>query len=309
MPLYIENIPSLFTKILQYTAVNPTGKPSPLPQNCHPRTTSCTISRWTCRFQLLPCHPAPQLSAVYEEASLSGPTLRSAFIRGTSGGIASGIIDALTIGQAPSGRRVAPNLVSLRLDDIGADLCTGIHPIRTIGEAIEADNRLPVIEELVFLNCPALEKDVKPLAAALKKGNAEQLRVLSWDNSQDGSPESSTNLLLEALASGACRRPRVETLTFADGWSVANAPLTHLREALKACAGLRKLVFDCSSRPASELLGLSYAIAVGDIPNLEYACLRISEQDSNEKPQQAIEILAGAASAKVPPVRLEVKMF
>jgi len=252
---------------------------------------------------------ASQLSAVYEEASLSGPTLRSAFIRGTSGGIASGIIDALIVGQALSGRRVAPNLVSLRLDDIGADLCTGIHPVRTIGQAMEADNQLPVIQELVFLNCPALEKDVEPLAAALKKGNAEQLRVLCWDNSQDGSPESSTNLLLDALASGACRRPLVQALTFADGWSVANAPLTHLRAALKACSGLRRVVLDCSSRPVSEVLDLSYAIAMGDLPYLEYACLRMSEEDSTEQPQQAIEVLTRAATGKVPPVRLDVKIF
>lgn len=224
-----------------------------------------------------------------------------------AGDVAVGIIDALML-QAPSVWRMAPNLVSLHLGDIEADLCTGIHPIRLIGQAMEVDNYLPAIQELVFVNCPALEEDVEPLAAALKKGNAAQLRMLSWDNSRDGSPESSTNLLLEALASGACPRPHVETLIFADSWSEVNTPLTHLRPAIKACSGLKRLVFDCSSKPVSEVLDLSYAIAMGDVPHMEYACIRISEVSSTDSPQQAIEILTSAATSKVPPIRLEVKI-
>ena len=205
--------------------------------------------------------------------------------------------------------RVLPNLVSLHLDGIGADPRTGKHPIRSIGRAMKKYNQLPAIQELVFINCPVLKEDVKKLATALKKGHAAQLRVLSWDNSRDGSPEPSANLLLKALARGARPRPRVEALTFAEGWNVVGkTPLVKLRPALKACPGLRKLTFDCSRRPVPELFDLAHAIAMGDAPHLEYVCLRMPDVSSTDPPQQAIEFLTNAATSKVPPIRLEVKI-
>jgi len=144
------------------------------------------------------------------------PTLRSVVVKEATGGIAKGIIRSL-VPNAYAGWRVAPNLVVLHLNGVVVKRETGNYPVRTIGRAMKQSNQLPAIQELVFLNCPALKKDVKPLADALRKGNAAQLRVLSWDNSSGGSPEPSTYLLLGALAFGKCRRPRLEALTFADG--------------------------------------------------------------------------------------------
>lgn len=250
------------------------------------------------------------LSVVHEEVARSIPTVRSVAVRKASREDASGIVGAL-IPQEPSRWRVVPNIVSLLLSDIGgADAPSGPHPIRTIGQAMEIFNQLPALQELVFLNCKALEADVVPLAAALKKGNAPQLRVLNYGNNQQlvGDQESASNLLLRALASGARPRHRIEVLSFADNWSFVNASLTSFRGALKACPGLRKLNIDSSKRPVFEVLDLAYAIAAGEVPRLEYVCLTVPVVAPKDEPWKAIEILTRAAASKTPPTLLEVRL-
>lgn len=250
-----------------------------------------------------------KLSVVHEEVVRSIPTVRSVALKKARKEDASGIIGAL-IPQDPSTWRVVPNLVSLLLSDLSADSSTGgAHPIRTIGQAIEVFNQLPALQELVFLNCQALEADMTPLANGLKKGNAPQLRVFNYGNDQQrGTQESSTNLLLGALASGVCSRPRVQVLSFADNWSFVDTSLTHLRAALQACSGLRKLNIDSSKRPIFEVLDLAYAIAAGELPQLEYVCLTVPVVAPKDEPWKAIEILTRTAASKTPPVVLEARL-
>lgn len=254
-----------------------------------------------------------KLSAVHDEVARSIPTVRSVAVKTVSKEDASGIIGAL-IPREPSRWRVVPNLVSLLLSDLvgdfgGGDEMAGAHPVRTIGQGIELFNQLPALQELVLLNCQTPEADVEPLAAALKKGNAPQLRVFNCGNNQQrgNNPESSTtDLLLRALASGARPRHRLQVLSFADNWSFVDAPLTCFRAALNACPGLRKLNLDSSKTPISEVLDLADAVSAGDLPQLEYVCLTVPVVDPKDEPWKAIEILTRAAASKVPPVLLEV---
>lgn len=253
-----------------------------------------------------------RLSAVRDEVARSIPTVRSVAVKNVSKEDASGIIGALIPRKLPLWR-VAPNLVSLLLSDLsghldGGDETAGAHPVRTIGRAMKEFNQLPALQELILLNCQALRADVEPLAAALKKGNAPQLRLFNYgSNQQWGTPESSTNLLLGALACGVLPRHRLQVLSFADNWSFVDASLTYLRAALKACPGLRMLNIDSSKGPVSEVLELASAISTGDLPRLEYVCLSVPAVVPNNDPRQAIDILTRAAASKVPPVMLDIR--
>ena len=182
------------------------------------------------------------------------PTLRLLTIHGTNGNETLGIVDALL----PSKWRVVPNLVALELSDIIVDSSTS-GPIRKIGEAIETHDSLPALEELTFRSCGTLESDIEPLAAALRKGHARELRVLSCCN-QHGNLGAITEVLLEAMARGAHSRPGVQVLSFAGNASFVTTPLVHLKEALRACPRLRTVCLDCSLMPAPELRGLATSI-------------------------------------------------
>lgn len=237
------------------------------------------------------------------EVDYSIPTLRSVAILGANGKDTSGIVDALL----PSKWRVVPNLVSLELSDIiGSSI--GINPIRKIGEAIETLDQLPALEELTFQNCSTLESDIGPLAAALKKGNARQLRALNLCN-QHGNLGSTPNLLLEALAHGVGSRPLLQVLSFAENWSFVNAPLLHLRAALEACPGLRTLRMDCTLMPAPELRELPTALKMRQLPRLEYISVRVPVAMSDHMPTRgAAEFLIRAAEWRKDPFCLEMEL-
>eukprot|EP00752_Nemacystus_decipiens_P003813 g3508.t2 len=254
-----------------------------------------------------------KFSAVHDEVARSVPTIRSVAVTSVSKGDASGVIDAL-IPQEPSRWRVAPNLVSLLLSDLtGGDGTTasGAHPVRMIGQAIKVFNQLPALQELVLLNCQAREADLEPLAAALEKGNAPQLRVFRCGNDQQrwGSPESSANLLLKALACGARPRHRLKVLNITNCWGFVDTSLTYLRAALRACPDLCQLSIDSSKRPVLEVLDLAYAIAAGHLPQLETVRLIVpAVVNPKDDPTKAIQVLASVAENKLPPAALDVKL-
>lgn len=243
------------------------------------------------------------MSVLQGELDYSIPTLRSVSIRGTNGKDTSGIVGALL----PSKWRVLPNLVALELSDL-AGSSTGLNPIRKIGEAIEMHDQLPALEELTLRNCRTLESDIGPLAAALRKGNAPELRVLSCCN-QHGNLGSVTELLLEALARGVRWRPELHVLSFAGNWSFANTPLLHLKEALQACPRLRTLRIDCSLAPAPELRALATSINKRQQPALEhvYVCVP-GVMSAHEDTRGSAEYLSRVAEIRKDPFSLEMEL-
>lgn len=246
----------------------------------------------------------PDMCVLQGGLAYSIPTLRSVSICGTNGKDTSGMVSALL----PSKWRVVPNLVALELSDIIADASTGVNPIRKIGEAIERYAQLPALEELTLRNCSTLESDIGPLAAALKKGNAPELRVLSCCNNE-GNLGSVTELLLEALAHGAHWRPELQVLSFADNWSFVNTPLLHLKEALQACPRLRTLRIDCSLEPAPELRSLATSINQRQQPALEHVFVRVPSVMSDDEPTRgSAEYLSSVAETREEPFSLEMEL-
>lgn len=255
----------------------------------------------------------PPLFLAQEEVNRSLLTLRSIAFKRMTSQEASGVVEAL-IPRLPPAWRVVPNLVVLELSDIVVEKPPNIHPIGKIGQAIKTYNQLPALEELIIRDGHARHCDVVPLAAALKKGNAPQLRVFVWENQcRKGSKPSSrllstTNLLLGSLALGAYPRPRMERLSFVNNFSFVESNLPYLRGALQACPGLRAFSVDCSQTCSTQLLDLAYALAMGEVPQLEHAHMRVPVVRAGYEPWQAMDVLKRAAMSKTPPVLLEVRL-
>lgn len=255
----------------------------------------------------------PRLSPARKKVNRSLLTLRSIAFKRMTTQEASGVVDAL-IPRRPPAWRVVPNLVVLELSDIVVGKSCDIHPIRQIGQAIKTYNQLPVLEELIIRDGHARHCDVVPLAAALKKGNAPQLRVFVWENQcrKESKPStrllSTTNLLLGSLAQSTYPRPRMERFSFVNNFSFVENDLPYLRGALQACPGLRAFSVDCTQMCSIQLLDLAYALAMGEVPQLEHAHMRVPVVRAGYEPWQAMDVLKRAAMSKTPPVRLEVRL-
>ncbi|CAN0192729.1 unnamed protein product [Ectocarpus fasciculatus] len=100
----------------------------------------------------------------------------------------------------------------------------------------------------------------------------------------------------------------MERFSFVNNFSFVESHLPHLRGALQACPGLRAFSVDCSQMCSTQLLDLAYALAMGEVPQLEHAHMRVPVVLAGHEPWQAMGVLKRAAMSKTPPVHLEVRL-
>eukprot|EP00752_Nemacystus_decipiens_P010778 g9587.t1 len=189
--------------------------------------------------------------------------------------------------------RVAPQLKRV-------ELMAGATGVAKAGKAVAA-GLWPALEVLSFTHCRANAGHFKDLADGILAGRVPNLRSLEWDDQSCIRKKPVDDVILAALAGGAC--PRLKSISFKDNRFCPEYSILYLEDALRACPNLRVLAMDCSRKPCMQLRDLARALRKGWVPKLDFLYVRATAPYYRGSDVE-LKALREAAASREPPVML-----